>query len=250
MRKRVIPILLLKNGGLYKTRKFRNETYVGDPVNAVRIFNDKEVDELAFLDIGATINGGDPDLEMLRDIASECFMPLSYGGGIRSVDMVHQIVAIGIEKVVVNTAAWTDKGLVSALAARFGSSSVVGSIDVRRNWMGRSEVFIRGGQEKIAPTPEEWARELERRGAGEILINSIDRDGEMTGYDMELVRRVVSAVSVPVIAAGGASDLADLKRVVTEGEAAAAAAGAMFVFHGKHRAVLITYPNPTERGGF
>ena len=250
MRTRIIPILLLKNEGLYKTRKFKNETYVGDPINAVRIFNDKEVDELAFLDISAARDGKDPNIEILKDIAGECFMPLSYGGGIKSVEMAREILAIGFEKAIVNSAAWKDKGLITALADHFGSSSVVGSIDVKRNWRGREQVLINGGSEKIALGPEEWAQELERRGAGEILINSIDRDGEMTGYDQDLVKRVAKAVSVPVIAAGGASSVADMRATVTDAGASAAAAGAMFVFQGKHRAVLITYPTASERDGF
>lgn len=250
IRTRIIPILLLKNRGLYKTRKFKNEVYLGDPINAVRIFNDKEVDELAFLDISAARDGKEPCIETLKDIAGECFMPLSYGGGIKSIEMAREILAIGFEKIIVNSAAWTNKDLVTQLSSHFGSSSVVGSIDVKRNWMGREHVMIHGGVEKVALSPEEWAQELERRGVGEILINSIDRDGEMTGYDLDLVRRVSRAVSVPVIAAGGASSVADFKTAVTEAEASAVAAGAMFVFQGKHRAVLITYPtNSAERDG-
>lgn len=249
MRSRIIPVLLLKRGGLYKTRKFKDEVYVGDPINAVRIFNDKEVDELAFLNIEAARTGGEPDLETLKDIASECFMPLSYGGGVKSSDMVREILAIGIEKIVVNSAAWIMPELVPELAERFGSSTVVGSIDVKRNWMGREQVMIHGGQEKIAPSPEDWAKELERRGVGEIMINAIDRDGELTGYDLDLVRRIASSVDVPVIAAGGASSVTDLKAAVTDAGASAAAAGALFVFQGKHRAVLITYPSADDRQG-
>lgn len=247
LRTRIIPLLLLKGQGLYKTRKFRDETYIGDPINAVRIFNEKAVDELGFLDIGAARNGSDPNFDLLKDIASECFMPLSYGGGVKSVEMVRELVAIGIEKIVVNSAAWTDKGLITRIADHFGSSTVVGSIDVKSNWRGKEQVMICGGQEKIALAPVDWAQEMERRGVGEIMINAIDRDGEMTGYDLDLVRRVAGAVSVPVIAAGGASSISDLQAAVTEADATAAAAGAMFVFQGKHRAVLITYPTEEER---
>ncbi|WP_127519555.1 AglZ/HisF2 family acetamidino modification protein [Mesorhizobium sp. Z1-4] len=250
LRTRIIPLLLLKGQGLYKTRKFRDETYIGDPINAVRIFNEKAVDELGFLDIGAARNGSDPNFDLLKDIASECFMPLSYGGGVKSVEMVRELVAIGIEKIVVNSAAWTDKGLITRIADHFGSSTVVGSIDVKRNWRGKEQVMIRGGQEKIALAPVDWALEMERRGVGEIMINAIDRDGEMTGYDLDLVRSVAGAVSVPVIAAGGASSISDLQAAVTEADATAAAGGAMFVFQGKHRAVLITYPTEEERAGF
>jgi len=216
-------------------------------VNTIKIFNDKLVDELVFLDIAAARRKSEPNIEMLREIAGECFMPLAYGGGITSVDQVREILAIGFEKVVVNSAAWTNPDLVPALARVFGSSTVVGSIDVKKTWMGREKVHIHGGKEAISMGLVDWARELQRRGVGEILINSIDRDGEMTGYDMDLIRRVTDAVSVPVIAAGGARNKGDLKAAIDEAGASASAAGAMFVFQGKHRAVLISYPGSKER---
>lgn len=247
MHTRYIPILLLKDGGLYKTRKFGKETYLGDPVNTIKIFNDKLVDELVFLDIAAARSRAAPNIEMLKEIAGECFMPLAYGGGLNSVEQVRDILAIGFEKVVVNSAAWTDPELVPSLARVFGSSTVVGSIDVKKNWMGREKVYICGGSEAISMSVVEWAQELERRGVGEIMINSIDKDGEMTGYDLELIKRVSDAVTVPVIAAGGARDKDDLKAAVQYAGASAAAAGAMFVFQGKHRAVLISYPGSKER---
>lgn len=247
MHTRYIPILLLKDGGLYKTRKFGKETYLGDPVNTIKIFNDKLVDELVFLDIAAARSRAAPNIEMLKEIAGECFMPLAYGGGLNSVEQVRDILAIGFEKVVVNSAAWTDPELVPSLARVFGSSTVVGSIDVKKNWMGREKVYICGGSEAISMSVVEWAQELERRGVGEIMINSIDKDGEMTGYDLELIKRVSDAVTVPVIAAGGARDEDDLKAAVQDAGASAAAAGAMFVFQGKHRAVLISYPGSKER---
>ncbi len=239
-------MLLLKGAGLYKTRRFKDETYIGDPINAVKIFNDKEVDELAFLDIAAARNDGEPDFERLKEIAGECFMPLSYGGGIKSSEMVREVLGIGIEKVVVNSAAFTNPGLVPQLSERFGRSTVVGSIDVKKNWMGKEGVYIAGGNEKIPFGPVEWAVELEARGVGEIIVNSIDRDGEMAGYDLDLIKRVAAAVQVPVVAAGGARCLDDFKSAVNEAGAAALAAGSMFVFHGKHRAVLITYPTEKE----
>lgn len=242
MRPRYIPILLLKNGGLYKTRKFGNETYLGDPINTVRIFNDKLVDELIFLDIAAARRKSEPDIELLKQIAGECFMPLAYGGGIRCVDQVREILAIGFEKVVVNSAAWTDPDLVPSLKRVFGSSTIVGSIDVKKNWMGREKVYIHGGSEAVSMGVVDWAQELEKRGVGEIIINSIDKDGEMTGYDLELIRRVSEAVSVPLIAAGGARNVDDLRSAIVEAGASASAAGSMFVFQGKHRAVLISYP--------
>ena len=247
MLKRYIPVLLLKNGGLYKTRKFANEIYLGDPINTIKIFNDKLVDELAFLDIGAAKERTEPDIKMLSEIAGECFMPLSYGGGINSVEQVREILAIGFEKIVVNSAAWTDPTLISALAEVFGSSTVVGSIDIKKSWIGREKVYIHGGSEAISMEAIEWAKELERRGAGELIINSIEKDGEMTGYDFDLIKRVVDAVSIPVVATGGAKNKDDLKTVIDDIGASAAAAGAMFVFQGKHRAVLISYPDGKER---
>lgn len=247
MHTRYIPILLLKDGGLYKTRKFGKETYLGDPVNTIKIFNDKLVDELVFLDIAAARSRAAPNIEMLKEIAGECFMPLAYGGGLNSVEQVRDILAIGFEKVVINSAAWTDPELVPSLARVFGSSTVVGSIDVKKTWLGREKVYIHGGGEAISMGVVDWAQELERRGVGEIMINSIDKDGEMTGYDLDLIKRVADAVSVPVIAAGGARDKADLKAAIVDGGASAAAAGAMFVFQGKYRAVLISYPGSKER---
>lgn len=247
MRSRIIPILLLKGSGLYKTRKFKDPVYIGDPINCIKIFNEKEVDELSFLDIEASKHGREPDFELLRNIASECFMPLSYGGGVTSVEMVRQLTAIGFEKVVINTAAYRDRNLIPDLARFFGVSTIVGSMDVKKNWYGRYEVRICGGTEKIPFTPISWAKELESQGVGEIIVNSIDNDGELCGYDLDLIRSISLEVSVPVVAAGGARDLVDLHDAVNSAGASASAAGAMFVFHGKHRAVLIKYPSEEER---
>ncbi len=247
MHARYIPVLLLRDGGLYKTRKFEKETYLGDPINIIKIFNDKCVDELVLLDIAAARNRSEPNFEILKEIAGECFMPLAYGGGLVSVEQAREILAIGFEKIVVNSAAWTDPELVPSLARFFGSSTVVGSIDVKRNWMGREKVFIHGGSEAISMDAVEWAKELEKRGIGEIMINSIDKDGEMTGYDLDLIRRVSGVVSAPVIAAGGARNVDDLKSAISDAGASASAAGAMFVFQGKHRAVLVSYPGAKER---
>lgn len=246
MRPRIIPILLLKGGGLYKTRGFENPTYIGDPINAVKIFNEKEVDELCFLDIAAARSGADPDFAIIKDIAGECFMPLSYGGGIKTAEMVKELLGIGIEKVIVNSATYTIPGLVPELASRFGVSTVVGSIDVKKTWTGKEKVMIHGGSESIPYGPVEWAVELERRGVGEILINSINRDGEMSGYDLDLIKRVATSVNVPVVAAGGAGSIDDFLKAANQSGASAVAAGSMFVFQGKHRAVLITYPSEKQ----
>lgn len=242
---RVIPTLLLRNGGLVKTTKFKDPRYIGDPINAVRIFNDKEVDELVFLDIGATTTGTGPNFDLLADIASEAFMPFGYGGGITALDQVKRLVALGIEKVVLNTAAAENPRLVEQAVSVAGSSSVVVCMDVRRNFLGRYGTAVRGGQVATGRDPVEYALAMEQLGAGELLLQSIDREGTLTGYDLELIHRVAQAVSVPVVASGGAGSLLHFRQAVQAG-ASAAAAGSYFVFHGKHRAVLITYPEYQE----
>lgn len=247
MRTRLIPLLLLSNGGFYKTEKFSAPKYLGDPMNIIKIFNEKEVDELIVLDIDAARDGTTPDLETLKDISEECFCPLSYGGGITDVDTATKIVSIGFEKIIVNSATFHKPQIVADLARVLGRSSVVGSIDVKKNWRGVGQVFVNGGQTKIPASPVEWARELEDRGAGEICINSIDRDGKMIGYDLDLVQRIVEAVDIPVIAAGGAGSMQDIQDVIRTAGASAAAAGSFFVFQGKHRAVLLSYPDETVR---
>jgi cyclase len=239
---RVIPCLLLKDGGLVKTVRFKNPRYVGDPVNAVRIFNDKEVDELVFLDISATVEGRRPPIAMIADIATECFMPLAYGGGIRSMEDAQELFSLGVEKVIINSAAVDDPQLITRVAERFGSQSVVVSIDARRSLLGRYEVLTHGGRKGTGLDPFRHAAAMEQRGAGELLLNSIDRDGTMSGYDLDLIGRVSAAVSIPVVACGGAGDVQDLAHAIAHG-ASGAAAGSMFVFHGRHRAVLISYPD-------
>lgn len=245
MHARVIPCLLLHNGGLVKTVRFRNPRYVGDPINAVRIFNDKEADELAFLDIGRASSRTAPNFELLADIAGEAFMPFGYGGGITTTDHVRRLFALGVEKVIINTAAADTPRLLSEAASLAGCSGVVASMDVRRNWRNKYSVCVASGRRDLKRDPVGYAQEMERRGAGEILLNAIDRDGIMEGYDLELIRLVSQAVSIPVVAAGGAGNLQHIRHAIDHG-ASAAAAGSMFVFHGKHRAVLITYPGHEE----
>jgi cyclase len=246
LRVRVIPCLLLRNGGLVKTVKFSEPRYVGDPINAVKIFNEKEVDELVFLDISATAAGREPNFDLVRDIASEAFMPFSYGGGISSVDQVRRLVGLGVEKVVLNSAAVARPDFIREAASLAGSSSVVVSIDAKRSLLGRYETVTRNATKRSGLDPVDWARQAADLGAGEIFINAVDRDGTMQGYDLQLVRRIAEAVSIPVIACGGAGNLAHLREAVDEGGASAVAAGSFFVFHGKHRAVLITYPEYRE----
>jgi cyclase len=237
---------LLRKQGLVKTIRFRNPTYVGDPTNAVRIFNDKEVDEMVFLDIAASGEARPPHFELLARIASECFMPLCYGGGVRAIADMRRLFTLGIEKVSLNTHAVECPEFVLEAAGIFGSSSVVVSIDVRRRMLGRYEVVTMGGRRKTGLDPVAFAVRMQEMGAGELLLTSVDRDGTGSGYDLDLVKAVSSAVSIPVIACGGAGSVRDLARAVREGGASAAAAGSLFVFHGPHRAVLITYPSPAE----
>lgn len=244
-RPRIIPVLLYDDRDLIKTINFKDRTYLGDPVNAVKIFNRKGIDELSVLDIGATKNHREPDFELLKDIASEAFMPLSCGGGITNLEQVHELLAIGYEKVVINSELVRNPKLITESAEAFGSQSIVASIDAKII-KGQYHCVINDGQEVTDKIPVELAREAERLGAGEIIINSVDRDGMMQGYDIELVRSVADAVKIPVTAIGGAGGIADLKKVLDEGHAHAAAGGSMFVYYGRLKAVLITAPNETE----
>jgi len=245
---RVIPCLLLRNQGLVKTVRFKDPKYVGDPINAIRIFNDKEVDELIFLDITATPEGRRPPFKMIAEIASECFMPVCYGGGVTDINDLRELFAIGIEKVAINSAAVADPGLIRRCADAFGSQSVVVAIDVKKSLFGRYEVYTESGRKSTGLDPLAHASRMQELGAGELLLTSIDRDGTMTGYDSALVKKVCCEVDIPVIACGGAGTLRDLGGAVENG-ASAVAAGSMFVFYGKHRAVLINYPAPEELQG-
>lgn len=244
-RPRIIPTLLIDDRDLIKTVQFGKRTYLGDPVNAVKIFNRKRIDELSILDIGATKNQKEPDYEILKDIASEAFMPLSYGGGITSLDQVQELLKIGYEKVVLNTAFVRKPELVTKSAELFGSQSIVASIDAKKI-NSEYKCYISDGVEETKWNPVDLAMEAERLGAGEIIINSIDNDGMMNGYDINLVKSVADVVSIPVIAIGGAGGIKDLKRVLQDGHAHAAAGGSMFVYYGKLRAVLITAPSEEE----
>ncbi len=242
---RVIPVLLLRGRGLYKTVKFKDPIYVGDPLNTVRLFNEKEANEIVVLDIGATADGRGPNFEFLEDLASECFMPFAYGGGITTVDEIKKLFFLGAEKAIVNASAFDRPELINEAAKQFGSQSIVASIDVKKKMLGGMEVYTHNGSRGRKRKPVEFAKEVEDRGAGEILINAIDRDGTMQGYDLDLIGEVADAVSVPVVACGGAGQPEDFRQAIARG-AAAVAAGAYFVFQGKHRAVLISYPSEDE----
>lgn len=241
---RVIPCLLMSGGGLVKTLKFSKPKYVGDPINAVRIFNEKEADELIVLDIDASKQGRGPDFDVVEQLAGECFMPLCYGGGIRSADDARALFKIGVEKVALQSAALRDPQIIREIADFAGEQAVVVSIDVKRNWLGQPRLFSGAG---IAAEAD-WRdalRQVVAFGAGEILLNAVDRDGTLGGIDKALVEEASSVVDVPLIAIGGVGSLADI-RAATDAGASAVAAGAFFVFQGPHRAVLITYPRYEE----
>jgi cyclase len=247
LRPRIIPCLLVHNKGLVKTVKFKDSKYVGDPLNAVRIFNEKEVDELTVLDIDATSEGREPDYRMIENLAAECRMPLCYGGGIRTAEQAQRIFALGVEKVAVSAAAVEDPGLVSRMAARVGRQSVVVVLDVKKKFLGGYEVFTHNGRKNVHKEPAAFAAEMEKLGAGEIVVNSIDNDGMMKGYDLGLVDRMREAVSVPLTVLGGAGSLDDIGELVRRHGIIGAAAGSLFVFKGIYKAVLINYPNPREK---
>lgn len=242
LKTRLIPCLLLKNKGLVKTIKFKNPAYLGDPINAVKIFNDKEVDELIFLDITATLEKKNIQFDLISDIASECFMPFSYGGGIRTVDNIRDLLRLGIEKVIINTYAIECPEFIKEASDLFGSQSIVVSIDVKRTKADRYEIFTCGGTKSANLDPVDFALKMEKNGAGEIFLNSIDQDGTMQGYDIELIKMVSHRVSIPVIACGGAGEIEDFIIASEKGGISALAAGSFFLYQGKHRAFLINFP--------
>ena len=239
--KRIIPCLLIRGNKLVKTTKFKDDIYIGDPVNAARIFSDKEVDEIIILDIEATKEKRAPNYELIAEIAGECFMPLTYGGGITNVDQVRKLIRSGIEKVVINSYAYLSTQLIAEAVGIFGSQAVVGGIDVKKKILGSYQLMSTSATIAIDISLEEHVINLVEAGVGELFINSIDRDGQMLGYDLELIKKVVKSVNIPVIACGGAGKLDHLKEALNYG-LSAVAAGSMFVYHGKHKAVLINYP--------
>lgn len=243
-RARVIPVLLIRNRKLVKTTNFKNEVYVGDPINALRIFNEKEVDELIVVDIGAN-DLGEPDFEYVTQLVSECFMPLAYGGGIRNIAQAKRLFSIGVEKVVLGTSAFTNTKLIGEIAAEFGAQSIVVSIDYRNDWLGRPQVYIANGSKKTGHTPLGFAKKVELSGAGEILLHSISREGIGKGYDIETIQKISTEVSIPLIALGGAGKMDDFTLGIKNG-ASAVAAGTLFLFKGPHKAVLISYPDSSE----
>lgn len=241
LKNRVIPSLLLMNGGLVKTTKFKDPKYVGDPINAIRIFNEKQVDELMVLDITASKEGREPNYALIEQFAGECFMPLAYGGGIRTVEQAKRLFASGVEKICLQTAALENPVLVTELAGRFGSQSIMVSIDVKKNWLGNPQVYSATREKVVSTNWLDLLDQLINAGAGEVLLNAVDKDGTLSGPDLDLIQKASKAVHIPLIAVGGISSLEDIKAAINVG-ASGVAAGAFFVYYGPHRAVLITYP--------
>lgn len=248
LRPRVIPCLLVHEGGLVKTVGFKAPKYVGDPINAVKIFNEKEADELVVLDIDATVNGAEPDYKMIANLAAECRMPLCYGGGVRSAAQAKKIIALGVEKVALSAAAIENPGLIKQIADEIGRQSVVVVLDVKKRMLSKEyDVFIHNGKKNTKRSVIEVATQAEALGVGEIVINSIDNDGQMKGYDLALARKIRDAVNIPITFLGGAGSLDDIGALIRTCGVVGASAGSLFVFKGIYKAVLINYPNVVQR---
>jgi len=245
LKTRIIPTLLLKNRGFYKGIKFKNHQYVGDPINTIKIFNEKEVDELVIFDIIASKDNKPIDFEYLKEIVSEAFMPIGYGGGVKSIEDAKNLFSIGIEKVILNTNAILNSNLIKELVDVFGSQSIVFSLDVKKTLFGGKKVFIKSGTKNTKLNPLDVALQMQKLGVGEIILNDIDRDGTFSGYDLDIIKDISSKLDIPLVASGGASNLNDFKLAKVAG-AHACAAGAMFVYHMPHRAVVISYPKYEE----
>lgn len=240
---RIIPCLLLFEGGLVKTTKFNSPKYVGDPINVVRIFNEKEVDELIFIDIEASKNKRAPNISVIKELASECFMPFAYGGGITNIDQIRSILRVGVEKVILNQAVLSNPSFVTEACKYFGSSTIVGAIDVKRDFWGKLWVYDHVKKKITNHDPVAYSKKLEMLGVGEIFINDVDRDGTFKGLDIESIANINRSISTPLIACGGASDLNDIKNLIMEANVSGVAAGSLFVYQGPHRAVLVSYPS-------
>jgi cyclase len=247
LRPRIIPCLLVKRNGLVKTVQFGSPKYVGDPLNAVRIFNEKEVDELTVLDIDASADGREPNYGLIKNLAAECRMPLCYGGGVKTVDQYQRLVGLGVEKVAISSAAIATPDLVSDAAEKVGGQSVVVVMDVKKDNSGSYTLWTHNGTRPTGRSPVEFAEDMQARGVGEIVVNSIDHDGVMKGYDTELAKRVRESTSVPLTVLGGAGSLADIGTLIRQFGIIGAAAGSLFVFKGVYRAVLISYPSRRQR---
>jgi len=245
LRHRVIPVLLLHNDGLVNTKQFNDSVYLGDPINAINIFNDKEVDELIFLDIDATRYNKSIDFKLIEDMAQECFMPFAYGGGIKTIEDIKKLFVLGVEKVIINSAL-KDKDLISEAVDKFGSQSIVASVDIKKDRNNVYKVYSYLDNQILDYDLIEYIKELELLNIGEIFINNVDNDGMQKGYDIDIMNTLSKSVNIPMIACGGASSLNDLKNIIKDTNVSAVAAGSLFVFYGVHNAVLITYPKYEE----
>lgn len=247
LRPRIIPCLLIHDRGLVKTVRFKNPKYIGDPINAVRIFNEKEVDELVVLDIDATSKQREPDYKTIEHLAAECRMPLCYGGGVKTVEQAQRIFGLGVEKVAISSAAIEDPLLITRIAERVGNQSVVVIIDVKKKMLGGYEIFINNGKKGTGKSPLDFAEKLKSLGAGEVVINSVDNDGVMKGYDLAFAERIRTVTSLPLTILGGAGSLQDIGQLINKFGIIGASAGSLFVFKGVYKAVLINYPGQAEK---
>ena len=247
LRPRIIPCLLVRDKGLVKTVQFKEYKYIGDPINAVRIFNEKESDELMVIDIDATRDNREPDYKMIENLAAECRMPLCYGGGVKTVEQAQRIFSLGVEKIAISSVAVSNPGLVADIARRVGSQSVVVVLDVKKKLFGGYELYTHNGKKATGKSPFEFAARMEELGAGEIVVNSIDQDGMMKGYDMNLVEKIRKSITLPLTVLGGAGSLSDIGKLISGYGVIGAAAGSLFVFKGIYKAVLINYPNWQEK---
>ena len=247
LRPRIIPSLLVHDSGLVKTVNFKNPKYVGDPINAVRIFNEKEVDELAFFDIDATVLGKEPDYVLIEKLANQSRMPLCYGGGVKTVEQAQRIFGLGIEKIALSSAVINNPNLITQIADRVGSQSVVVVMDIKKKLLGGYEIYTHNGKKATGLNPIAFAEKAQQLGAGEIVINSIDQDGLMKGFDLNLIDKITEKITIPVTVLGGAGSLEDIKKVIDRHGIIGVAAGSLFVFKGKYKAVLINYPIKEEK---
>ena len=247
LRPRIIPSLLLHDKGLVKTVNFKNPKYIGDPINAVRIFNEKEVDELAFFDIDATVLNREPDYVLIEKLANQSRMPLCYGGGVKTIEQAQKIFGLGVEKIALSSAVINNPNLVTQIANRVGSQSVIVVLDVKKKLFGGYEVYTHNGKKATGINPIIFSQELEKLGAGEIILNAIDQDGIMKGYDLNLIDKIAETISIPLTVLGGGGSLADIEKIIDRYGVIGVAAGSLFVFKGPYKAVLINYPNQREK---
>jgi cyclase len=247
LKPRIIPCLLIKDNGLVKSVQFKDHKYVGDPINAVKIFNEKEVDEIIIIDIDATVHNREPDYKLIEALAAECRMPLCYGGGVKTIEQAQRIFALGVEKVSMSSGAVLNPGLLTEIGNRVGSQSIVVVLDIKKSKSGKYEIWTHNATKNTGKDPVEFAKEVESLGAGEVVVNSIDADGMMKGYDIELIDKIRDAISLPLTVLGGAGSLKDIGNLIAKYKVIGVAAGSLFVFKGVFKAVLINYPNPSEK---